>query len=42
MNAQLPNQSVALSLMFSRAAYLAVVGVESIARFGVKMLRSAK
>jgi len=42
MNAQLPNQSVALSLMFSRAAYRAVVGVENIARFGAKMLRSAK
>jgi len=42
MNAQLPNQSVALSMMFSRAAYRAVVGIESIARFGAKMLWAAK
>ncbi|MGJ8570001.1 MAG: hypothetical protein ACSHXI_04775 [Hoeflea sp.] len=42
MNAQLPNQSVALSLMFSRAAYRAVIGIETIAHFGARMLRSTK
>ncbi|MCY0095663.1 hypothetical protein [Hoeflea ulvae] len=41
MNAQLPNQSLALSLMFSRAAYRAVVGIENLARFGAQLLRSA-
>lgn len=42
MNAQIPNQSVALSMMISRAAYLVVVGVEMIAHFSSRMLGSAK
>ena len=42
MNTQFPNQSASLSMMISRTAYRAVVGIESIARLSTRMLSSGK
>ncbi len=42
MNAHFPNSSATFSMMISRIAYKAVVGIESIIRFSGKMLQSDK
>tara|TARA_R110002153_G_scaffold17865_4_gene62473 strand:- start:166 stop:366 length:201 start_codon:yes stop_codon:yes gene_type:complete len=42
MNTQFPNQSASLSMMISRTAYRAVVGIESIARLSTKKFWAGK